>query len=343
MDQENPTPQAEAGGASITDRLEQYLAAQDAPDQTQADTAQAQPADGAAKPEPVEPDDDGQQSDEPQITTSDLAKFLGVDETALDLDEDGSVKLKTKVDGQEGTAKLQDLLKSYQLQEHVDRKAREAADKEKAIHARVQEVEQAAQARLQQVEALANVAAQELMRDFQSIDWQTLRQNDPGEYAARQADFQARNSQLQGVFQTLAQNKAQSDQQAQAQRQQMLAQESQRLPVLIPEWKDEAVATRERGEIREWAIKAGIPQEDVANVANATYIAVMRKAMLFDKLQQSRPAVENKVRTAPKLVKPGQAPQDTKQQSLRNLKQSVQKSGGKADRVAEYLMATGRA
>jgi hypothetical protein len=65
--------------------------------------------------------------------------------------------------------------------------------------------------------------------------------------------------------------------------------------------------------------------------------------MLFDKLQTSKTVIENKVRTAPKLVKPGQAEQTTQAQTAKNLRQNVIKSGGKQDSIAQYLLATGKA
>lgn len=333
--EQNPTPTE--GGASTLDRLERYLAAQDAPDQPNQDES---PDAGASND--VKPDGDGQQSDEPQVTTSDLAKFLGIDETAIDLDEDGTVKLKTKVDGVEGAAKLQDLLKSYQLQEHVDKKSREAAEREKALQTRQQEVEQQFSQRLQYAENLANIAASQLEQEFRSVDWKSLEQTDPGQAALMRQKFQERHNELRGVLFNIEQNKAQQEQQQAQARHQMLAQESQKLSQVIPEWKDAAVAGKEQGEIREWALKQGISAQDLDMVAQASHVAVMRKAMLYDKLQQSKASIENKVRKAPVLVKPGQAVQNSKEMELRNLKQAVKKSGGKADAVEAYLLATGK-
>ena len=67
----------------------------------------------------------------------------------------------------------------------------------------------------------------------------------------------------------------------------------------------------------------------------------MRKAMLYDKLQAKKPAIEQKVREAPKIVKPGGANISSQEQTLRNLKTQVRASGGKRG-IAEYLLATGK-
>ncbi len=342
MDEQNPT--AGDSGASTLDRIQAYLSGPEPESQTTEPAPEPQEAAPTEPEATVEPADDGQQSDEPQLSTSDLAKYLGLDENALDLDEDGSLKIKTKVDGKEGTAKLQDLIKSYQLQEHVDRKSREAAERERAIQARAAEVEQVAQARLQQVQQLASVASNELMREYQSINWEALRQADPGQYAALKADFQDRTAKLQNVFATVQQQGAQREAQISHVKQQMLAQETEKLPELIPEWKDREVAAKESRELMDWGLKIGYTADAIKrlNESTALDVATFRKAMLYDKLQGQKSEVENKVRTAPKLVKPGQPATDTKAQKLQNLKTSIQKSGGKRG-IAEYLIATGRA
>jgi hypothetical protein len=334
----NPTQGGDTEGASTQDpidRLERLLAAEDG----QENQPESQD-EGSA--ESVEPDGDGQQSDEPQLTTSDLAKLLKLEDGALDLDEEGNPVFKTKVDGVEGAAKLADLLKSYQLQEHVDRRTRDAAEREKALQARAQEAEQQFTQRLQYAENLTQIAANQLLQEFQSIDWRALEQQDAGQAALLRQKYQERHAELRGVLNNIEQNKAHQQQQQAQTRQQVLQQEAQKLPQVIPEWKDEAVASKERVELRDWAIKQGISAEDLETVVYASHVAVMRKAMLYDKLQQSKPAIENKVRTAPKLVKPGQAAQNGEQSKLQSLRTAIRKSGGKGGTIEEFLLATGK-
>jgi hypothetical protein len=341
VEEQNPTPTE--GGASTLDRLERYLAAQDNPDQPNpAEPSQeAQPDDGAASnPEPTEGATDESQ---PQLTTSDLAKFLGVDEAMLDLDEDGTVKFKTKIDGQDGAAKLADFIKTYQIQGHAENKAREVARQEEAMRARQQEAEQQFAQQLQYAQGLANVAANQLMREFQSVDCVTLESTEPGQAALLRQKFQERQAELRGVFDHIQQQTAQQEAARTQERQKFLQAEAARLPELIPEWKDEAVATKEQREIREWALKQGFQAQEIDAVERASHLAVLRKAMQFDKLQQAKPAIENKVRNAPVLVKPGQPVQNTQAMKLQNLKTAVKKSGGKNDAIEAYLLATGRA
>lgn len=350
MNDENPT--AGDSGASITDRLEKFLDAGNAPPpepkaQAPQEAAPEVTANEASTENPETPESDvPSEVKQPQMTTTDLAKVLGIDEAALDVDTDGNISIKTKIDGKDGAAKFADLLKNYQIQGHAENRARIVAEQEKALQFRAQEVERDFQQRLSHAEQLATVAAQELMGEYQQYDWKALDQHeDQGAVAALKLKFQERQQKIKSAFEGINSHRQQLGQQAEVQKQARLQTERERLPTVIPEWKDQSVAVKESGEIADWMLKRGYPREAVESLHNSTAqdVATFRNAMLFDKLQQSKSVVENKVRLAPKIVKPGQAQTDAAGQAVRNLKQSVTKSGGKNGSLEAYLLATGKA
>lgn len=347
MTVENPTGDA---GASISERLESYLAAQDSPqptEQSEQPKVERQALPDQETPEETEVEstesDAPDEGDESQIGLEDLAKYLGVDASALDVDEDGTVKVKTKIDGKEGAAKFVDLVKSYQLQGHVDAKAREAAESQKQLAERVQQFEQYAQTETQRLNQLASIAHQELMQDAATINWNELATNDPAEYVRQQHVFQQRQARVNQLAQAAAQQNGQWQQAQQIRYQQFLQSEAQRLPSLIPEWSDEKVRETEKRELAGWLSNKGVSKQVVDSLADAGLVAALRKAMVAEKGESQKAVTEKKVRTAPKLVKPGQSV-DSKQrasESLRDLKQSIRNSGGKRG-IAEYLMASGK-
>lgn len=358
MPLENPT--GGDAGASIQARLESFLAAEDSPeqdqqqargngdddgDQYQGDDDQHHPdpdanADPDGQPEGDEPGDDQQ----PQMTTTDFAKVLGIDESVLDLDEEGGAIVKIKIDGKESTAKFADVLKSYQLQGHVDNEAREVAKQQKALQQRMAEADQAAAARIEKLEATIGLAQQRLMREFQSVDWASLRAQNPGEYSALYADFQARQAELDGMTRQAEAERTESQNKQLEQFRQFAMQERERITEFIPEWKSEETASKEKTEIKNWALKNGFEDQELQSIIRSPHVAALRKAMLYDRLQQAKPETEKRVRAAPKLVKAGQAQaQNREQQTVRNLRDNVRKSGGKTQDVAALLLATGRA
>lgn len=329
-------------GATVQDRLESFLLAQEAPEKpaTEEPTSQEMESEVVEDPETndLDPEEVGVQdgaddSEEPQLSLDDLAGYLGVNADKFDVDDDGNLYVKTVVDGEEGRAKFSDLIKSHQLEGHLNKQNMEVAEQRKQLEAKMAEVEQQAQSRLQQLDDASKLAWNHLTAEYNAIDWVDLRQADPAEFAAKQTEFVQRQSQLQQAFGYLENQRMAAQKQAEAK-------EAEKLMAVIPEWKDQAVANKEKVELSAYLATKGISPE-VARYADG--IALLRKAMQFDKLQQTKAEVTKKVKSAPKLAKPGQSvsKQDRAQAETRNLKAAIRKSGGKVG-IADYLLRTGK-
>jgi hypothetical protein len=352
-------PTTESGGASTSDPVDRIAAYLDAQDGNSTGTTDEQSEVPQSASESTDkPGKDAPAKDaEPQFTTAHLAAYLGVDEADIDVDADGQPVFKTKIDGKESAAKFSDLRKTYQLQGHAENRTREAALREQAAERKLQEAEQVIQQRhaqveqnLQQVQQLAAIASEELGREYNSIPWAELKQADPGRAALLEVEFQKRAQRVQGVFADINNRRAQAAEQAakqsEANKKQSLANEYRRLTDLIPEWKDQAVAEKERHELLAWIDKSGLDRDGL-DLGKASQIALVRRAWQHDTLQQTKPAIENKVRTAPKLVKPGQAQpqgQDAAQR-VKSLKQQIRSSkpSDSSKAFEAFLLGTGMA
>jgi hypothetical protein len=365
--QQNPTG-GDSGASTPTDpidRFEAFLAAQDADTSGQPDDA----GDGDAEPKNAakttdKPDGDDQAKDAgPQITTSQLAQFLGIDEADIDVDEDGSPIFKNKIDGKESTAKFQDIRKAYQLQGHAENTTRAAAEAQKAAQARLQEADQVIQARFQQqqqemqvVQQLAASLREDLNNEYKAVPWDDLWRNDAGQARALERRFEERLGRINGADQQIRQQAAQAAQQLQAQQQanvqRTLQAEAQKLREVIPEWADRATAVKEQGELTEWAMSRGYDPRYLDALHNAlvpnaaVVIRDLRNAWKHDTLQKSTPEIENRLRQAPKLVKPGQPVTQGEHQAanrkslLQNIKSASQTHSTKA--FEEFLLKTGQ-
>lgn len=335
MSGEQPTGDA---GASVTERLEAMLGGeQQQPEEQAGDEAAPE-----KQPAVEKPAGDAQDEPEgPQYELSDIAKVLGLDETLLDVDEDGSLKIKTKIDGVEGAAKLQDFVKSYQLQGHIDAKVRQVAEQEKAHAERVTKVEQFAQNKIQELTQLAQFAEQALMQEAGQVDWDRLVMEDPIGYQQKRHAFDAQQQRIGHLKQQAAQKARELDQARAWQFQQTFEREAGRLTSLVPEWKDRAAVDAGLGEIHKWLTTKGAdPQK---GLLDAGLLAVLHAAMKADQTAPKVAATEKKVRLAPKLVRPGSGTTVTerKQESVRGLKQEIRNSGGKKG-IEAWLLATGK-
>lgn len=341
MQDGNPTA-TENSGASTLERLESFLAAREEPVQPKTPETVPEKADEvpveAKTEEVVETSDDAPTEAEPQLSLSDLAKYLGVDENQLDVADDGHVAIKTKIDGQEGTAKLADFLKTYQLRGHVDNETRAVAEQRKALQAEREQFQQQARQQSEYVASLAQQAQSELMADFNAIDWNQLSSEDPAEYVRQQHQFQQRSQRINQMH-------TQAQQLAQQHNQQAFVESTHKaaayLEDKIPGWKPgNEVDTA----IMQYAQSIGVADGIGDAIRRNPGLGVLlHQAMQQGKQSDAKAIAEKKVRSAPKLVKPGQSTDANQRaaQEVSALKSAIRKSGGKSG-IAEYLMRTGK-
>lgn len=344
---ENPTE----SGASIHERLEALIAEEDVtttqPDEEQAEEAE-EPTEAedseeiaAAEDQP----DDVPEGDEPSIELSHIAQYLGVEEDLLDVDEDGQVQFKTKIDGQEDKAKLKDFLANYQIRGHLDNQNREVAEIKKTLQSQLDQATEQASQRLENLENMANLAYSELVSEYQSVNWDELRQDDPAEFAAKQTEYNQRNYRIQQINEQAAQEKQRLDNERLTSYQAIIQEEQQKLREAIPEWSDESVERKEKAELTDYLKGIGYSSDEINQLSDHRMFLLLRKSMQFDNLQKNKAVVTKKVLKAPKLVKPGnpKSKQEQSEHTLSTIKQNIKKTGGKDKKsIVDYLIATGK-
>lgn len=293
----------------------------------------AAPAAAEAAPEPAA-------DDAVEISTiNELADHLGVD--VADLYANLKVKVTT-ADGQPTEVALGEWKDGYQANDRLT-KAQQALERERAEwSAKVQQAEQQAQAKAQQAEALITTAWNELQADYQATDWNTLRYTNPGEYAAKQAEMQARQNRIAQAAQQLQAQRAQDEQkQAQDREAQLKAiteREHRALVAAIPEFKDPVKADAERQAIRDYLSSAyGYTDQDIQQIVDHRLVVMTRKAMLFDRLNAK--AVEAKkaaVRIGKKVLTPSARTASGSQQmdAVAAARSQLSKSGNVNDAAA---------
>ena len=254
-------------------------------------------------------------------------------ETEVEEVEDDSEEVETidtyavKVDGEDGEATIDELIKSYQLEKTAQKRLQEAAEQRKAVEAEKASTEEARK----QYEQALEVMSQQLQKATQPKDetyWNNLYENDPLEYV-RQRD-QERDAQAK-------QDAVRSEQLRM--RQIKIAEEQKKLLELVPEWKDPEVETREKAAIAAYAQTKGWTTEELGNAVDSRYVDLMRKAYLYDNLQSQKPMAKKKVKTAPKMVKSGQPKMkgDSSTERKRKAFDKLKKTNSR-DAAVEFLL-----
>lgn len=250
------------------------------------------------------------------------------DVEASDADDEEEPRYSVKIDGEEFEVTLDELRNGYQRERDYRRKTEEVAQQRREAEERQRQVEALEQqyaARLQ--EFMAQASQQE-----QEPDWDALYQEDPIEYVHKRAEWDRQQKQRQ-----------EQQQRAQAEMQQLhrkrLHEASQDLMRRIPDWSDPEKAKTEKAAVMEYGQKVGFTQQELATSTDPRAIEVLRKAWLYDQLQGKKPAVEKKVRTAPKMAKSGTptTSADSNRKRVQQAEQRLRKSG-KIDAAVDLLM-----
>ena len=236
-------------------------------------------------------------------------------------EEEEQPRYKVKAAGEEKEVTLDELVKGYQLGADYTKKTTEVAEQRKANDAERAAIEEAKYARdtyAQRLQAIEQFITSQTPQE----DLSYLKENDPIGYAVKVAELSEKKEQLNAI--RAEQNRIgqlQQSEQAQAM-QQRVAQEAQKLTAILPEFSDPTKGETVRKEIRNYGKTLGFTDEELSQVYDSRHVVTLHKAMMYDKLQKSKPAVTKKVNEAPKMLKAGSA--NTKANSTETIKKQTQ-------------------
>lgn len=304
-----------AGSDDVLSRLEAKLSGEASPQPQSPEPEKKDerpPAD--ASPSDSDGDDPGDSEgagdNEISLEVSHFAQLLGVDEKALIVNEDGTVSLQTKVDGEVGKVNINDLIRSYQTDAHVTRKSQALSEERKTFEATVAQRSQEIQSRITEVSSAVQLLESQLTYEYQNIDWNGLKVSDPARWAVVRQEFQDRvgaiNSAKQKAFGVLqAQVQEQQHQQEQV-RLTRLQQEAESLRTKLPEWNDPEVAKKQHSAMADFlATSYGFDPGDINGVEDHRLILLAQDAMKYRQSLKAGEEAVRKIITLPKLQKPG--------------------------------------
>jgi hypothetical protein len=230
-----------------------------------------------------------------------------------------TLPVTVKIDGQEKQVPLAEVLKSYQLEQHVNQKSMAVSQEKTTFEAERQASRTLMAQQVQQAAQLGTIAQQMINQDYARINWDALRVQNPAEFAALQQDFQQRQQQVAQFQQAVSQRQAIEAAQQQQEQQAGLVRERERLLAARPEWRDEAKFAPERESMIKYGRTVGFSDAEMGALMDHRYMLVLHDAARFAQLQASAPEMVKRVRQAPQMAAPGarktQAPGQAQRQA----------------------------
>jgi hypothetical protein len=254
-------------------------------------------------------DEDAESSDDDKWTPKSLDELAD----ALEMKPDevaSTLKVKIKVDGQEGEATLKDVIKSYQLEKTLNGRLEAHANERKQFEAQSTQIAQSLQERLNDVESTANALEQMLFADYQGINWNELRADDPTEYVLKQQEMRDRYSAIQQVKTKLTESQSKESetlkQQQQQNYQQYLISQRDMLLEKIPDWKDPDRVKTDMTALQAYMVNhMGVSEQELPTITDHRAIVAAYKAMMYDQMHSKVEPKMKQMKTKPKFVKPG--------------------------------------
>jgi hypothetical protein len=252
-------------------------------------------------------------------------------------DEGQPQRIKVKAAGEEKEVTLDELIKGYQLGADYTKKTTEVAEQRKLVEAERTAIEEAKYARdnyAQRLQAIDNFLTSQMPQE----DLVSLKENDPIGYAVKIAELSEKKEQLAAI--RAEQSRIAQEQQADYARamSDRVAQEASKLAQVLPEFSDPAKGDNFRKEIRSYGKTLGFTEEELSQVYDSRHVLTLHKAMMYDKLQKSKPAINKKVAEASKFMKSGTSggQKDSEAQSVQKQKNQLRNSGKVRDAAALF-------
>ena len=279
-----------------------------------------------------------EQEAEPQQETEQVEET--VDDEA-EVQEDDSQEEEPsyviKAAGEEKEVPLSELIKGYQLGADYTKKTTEVAEQRKLVEAERGAIEEAKYARdsyAQRLQAIDNFLTSQMPQE----DLHSLKENDPIGYAVKVAELSEKKEQLQAIRAEqarIAQEQQSENARAMSDR---VAQEASKLAQVLPEFSDPAKGDNVRKEIRNYGKTLGFTDEELSQVYDSRHVLTLHKAMMYDKLQKSKPAITKKVNEAPRMLRAGTSggTKQSQEQTLQKQKSQLRTSGKVRDAAALF-------
>lgn len=291
----------------------------------------------AAPEEETETDVEGSDEDDVAAVVAQLSSLEDLAEaTGVDVEKLLDLQLPTKIDGKEGTARLRDLQRSYQLEAHINQKLATFDNDRKALEAQRVQVERQAAERLQSLEQGLAILDRQLQGELASVNWQQLQDTNPAEFNSKYVAYQHRFGIAQDIAKQLAAEKHRQQASFQAAQKAWLDEQAKLLKIKSPKWSDDVKLNQDRAAIAEYAKGHGIDAKEFEQIRDHRYLVILDEARQWAELQKQKPATLKRLKVAPKILRAGskQSREARDSIAINNDRAKLQRSGKPRDAAA---------
>lgn len=271
------------------------------------------------------------QSEEAPAEVNATENLEETEETASEVEVEKPNLHQVKVQGQEMEVTLDELKAGYSRDSDYRQKTHSLSLEKKQFDEERNVLRQQYDMKLRELnEAIAS--AESLNRQqLDPAELQKLYEEDPSQAAKIDFQFRQQNEKIN-------QAKAKARQAAQAQYNQYLTEQRRLAQEKIPEFSDPNKSDNFKSGIKTTLKSYGFSDQEIGSLADHRMLMVIKDAMAYRGLRNSKPIVQKKVAKAPKVIKPGVVKTDnSKRSEVRNRISKLKKSGRLEDAHSAIL------
>jgi len=204
-----------------------------------------------------------------------------------------------KVDGEEVSVTLDELMKGYSRTSYFHKKLSELDRERKSLESEIGEI----RAERERLSRMLPELEAELEKGNEEPDWDKLFNEDPIEFVRQEALWRTKKEKREKLLQE-RQRLIQSQQAEQMKAiQKRVQEEGERLLTVLPEWKNPETAAEEKAKLLEYGLSVGYSENDLAQLYDHRAVVLLHKARLYDEGQSKFKTLQAK----PAAVKPAKA------------------------------------
>ena len=261
-----------------------------------------------------------------------------VEEEEFEVVAEEDLKYTIKVDGEELEVGIDELKNGYQRQADYTRKSQALAEQRKETEAIQSERMQLEQERQMYANGLQMLQEQQSakLNEFNSVDWESLKTEDPYAYMIKKEEFRDAQEKVQSVAQQQQYVQQEQMQQQQTAKAEFVRAEYARLVEALPEWENKESTIKK--DIRDYAATVGFRPEEIDQLADHRSVLVIQKAMEYDKLTKKVAPKKKAVKKVPKVQKSGRgnSKEDAATEDLKKKRARLRKSGKQDDAASLF-------
>lgn len=253
--------------------------------------------------------EENREAEEYEYDYSALAQALGIGEDELVID-DGKINVRTKINGQIGQTSLNELKHNYQVNEAARSKIQELDEEKRQFNeerkTKLEELGKQSQLMEQGLYAMQ----QEYLSEFNNVNWDQMKRDDPENYTVRRMEFQDRERRMQKFYGDYQEAQKKIQDQFNTQMREVWDEGAKQLTNAFsgpsyknsPKWNSE-----ESDKLTKWMISQGFPAEVISTLGSWHVFKWARDSMLREEEFTKTKKVMKKVVKLPKVktAKPG--------------------------------------